>query len=674
MRSWRRTERVARAGVGSRFRSALAFGLVLSSWACEDSPRGEPARAVPASRQEAAAEPVVRGGFEAPEPGGYALPPLGSAADGDVLASDGAATTLHALFDDRVVLLSFIYRSCREAEGCPLATGVLQQAGREIRDDSKLEGRVRLLSLSFDPERDTPDRMHGYGEALVHAGHGHANHEGHHDAGDLDWHFLTTASEAALQPILDAYGQALTPEIDATGEPTGDIAHVLRVFLVDRERRIRNVYSTSFLDPGTLLADIRTVLFAAGERAAAADPGTPGAEPALHGPGDVRTGYEHADFTTRTIDLASRRGRPADLASRVAAPPLGLPPVPVPDDAPLGPAQVELGRRLFFDRRLSHNDTVSCALCHIPEQGFTNNELATAVGIEGRTVRRNSPTLYNTAYVQHLFHDGRETTLEHQVWGPLLARNEMGNPSIGAVVEKVRGLPGYAPAFEAAYPLRGLTMETLGLALAAYERTLVSGDSAFDRWRYGGEEGALGAEARRGFELFVGRAGCASCHTVGADHALFSDDAFHNTGVGYARSMGIGTTSREVQLAPGVFLAVDPDVIASVAEPRPNDLGRYEITRDPADRWAYRTPGLRNVALTAPYMHDGSLATLEDVVRFYDRGGIPNDGLDPRVRPLGLSDSEVADLVAFLESLTGSDVRLLVADAFAAPVGDVGVR
>jgi len=676
MRSWRRTERAAAA--------ALVLALGLSFGACDEppGPASEPQSAAQRQPRAEKGGPEAtlreRRGFPTPQPGRYALPPLGPAADGDVVSSDDSTTTLHALFDDRVALLSFIYGSCNDAQGCPFATGVLYQVGRGVRDDPALAGRVRLLSLSFDPEHDTPDRMKRYGDALVHAGHEGSHVTGHHASQDLDWRFLTTASPEALAPILDDYGQALTPEIDETGQPTGDISHVLRVFLIDPDRRIRNVYSTSFLRPETLLADVRTLLLeteteADGPTAERDDPvGDPAA--ALRGPGDVRAGYERRDFETDTVDLASRRGRRADLVARIAPPPLGLPPVPVPEDAPIDAARVELGRRLFYDRRLSHNDTLSCALCHIPEQGFTNNELATAIGIEGRTVGRNAPTIYNSAYMERLFHDGRETRLEHQVWGPLLARNEMGNPSIGVVLEKIRRLPGYADSFADAFPDRRLTMETVGLALAAYERTLVSGDSLFDRWRYGREASALGASAQRGFALFTGRGGCIGCHPIGGEYALFSDAAHHNTGVGYARSMGLETSSRSVQVAPGVFLEVDPEVIASIAEPLPNDLGRYEITRDPDDRWRYRTPSLRNVALTAPYMHDGSLGTLEEVIRFYDRGGVPNDGLDPLIRPLGLTDAEVGDLVAFLESLTGSDVPLLVADALAAPVGDVGGR
>jgi cytochrome c peroxidase len=600
------------------------------------------------------------GAFGTPAPGTYALPPLGEAADGEVLTSEGAPARLHDLFGGRVVLLSFVYTHCSDAEGCPLATAVLHRVGRRLAEEPALADRVRLLSLSFDPERDTPEVMHRYAESF---------------SGGSDWRFLTGRSEAALRPLLDAYGQTLRADVDAEGNELGTISHLLRVVLIDSARRVRQIYSASFLDADALVADVKTLLLeqAAAPRAREAAQPAPAAA-ARSGPGDARAGYESADYRTRSLPLAARRGARADLVARVLAPPLGLPAVPVPADAPVTREKVELGRRLFYERRLSHNDTVSCANCHVPEQGFTHNELRTAVGIEGRTVRRNAPSVYNVAYLPRLFHDGRETRLEHQVWGPLLAANEMGNPSVGAVLEKLGGLPGYAELFRAAFPARGLTLETLGMAIASYERTLVSGGSPFDRWRFGGEAQALSAPAQRGFALFGGRAGCAGCHPVGEQSALFTDGLLHNTGVGFQASMGqaIPGATRRVQVSPGRFLEVDARIVAEVSGPVPGDLGRYEVTRDPADRWKYRTPSLRNVALTAPYMHDGSLASLADVVAFYDRGGAPNPGLDPRVRPLGLSQQERADLVAFLESLSGDDVELLVADAFAAPVGDVG--
>jgi cytochrome c peroxidase len=391
--------------------------------------------------------------------------------------------------------------------------------------------------------------------------------------------------------------------------------------------------------------------------------------------GDYKGGYETGNYATRSVALDTRanRARPADLMQAFSQTPLGLPPVPVPDDNPATEARLALGRKLFFDRRLSLNGTMSCAMCHVPEQGFANNELALAVGMEGRTVRRNAPTLYNVAYFKHLFHDGRENRLEQQVWLPTLAHNEMANPSVGEVLRKLGVLSDYRNLFEAAFDGRGPDMETVGAAIATYERALVSGNSPFDRWRYGGEQDALDASAKRGFALFTGKGGCVSCHLVGESTALFTDDDFHNTGIGWYASMQPGVTHRRVQLAPGVYQMVSTEIIADVSNPVEGDVGRYEITGDPADRWRYKTPTLRNVALTAPYMHDGSLQTLTDVVEFYNRGGQPNPGQDPRVHPLGLTATEVSDLVAFLESLTGDNVETLVADAFAAPIGDPGL-
>jgi len=388
------------------------------------------------------------------------------------------------------------------------------------------------------------------------------------------------------------------------------------------------------------------------------------------GPGDDRTGYEALDYKSRSISLLQRKGEPADLLLVLKSPPLGLPPIPVPPDNPVTHAKVQLGRKLFFDRRLSLNSTMSCGMCHIPEQGFTNNELATAVGIEGRTVRRNAPTLYNVAYFSHIFHDGRELRLEYQIWQPLLASNEMGNPSIGYIVEKIRRLPDYAGLFEAAFGGRGPGIETVGMAIASYERTLVSGNSPFDRWYFGRDRTALSEAAGRGFRLFKGKAGCAACHTIENGYALFTDDAFHNTGLGWEASVGGASAEVQVQIAPGIKVPVPRSVINSVGEPPPSDLGRYEVTQDPADRWRYKTPTLRNVALTAPYMHNGAFGTLKEVVEFYNRGGVPNPLLDPLIHPLGLTHAEMDQLTAFLESLTGDNVQVLVRDAFAAPIGD----
>ncbi len=396
------------------------------------------------------------------------------------------------------------------------------------------------------------------------------------------------------------------------------------------------------------------------------------------GPGDVKAGYESADYETQSRSLLSRRGVRQDLIQIVENPPLGLPPVSSPPDNPITREKIDLGRRLFFDRRLSINNTVSCANCHIPEQGFTNNEISTAVGVEGRFVIRNSPTLYNVAYLKKIFLDGREISLENQVWQPITARNEMAAPSIGYVINKIRRIDDYDGLFEAAFDGRSADIATIGFALAAYQRTLLSADSPFDRWFFGKIETAIDESAKRGFEVFVGKGQCAVCHQIQQDHALFIDHQFHNTGLGYAVSTGRTPTQIEkktrVQLAPGVFTEVPNEIIQSVSRVESfNDLGLYRVTENPADRWKFRTQTLRNIALTAPYMHNGQFATLMDVIEFYDQGGIPNELLSPFIRPLGLTETEKHDLISFLESLTGSNVPQIVADAFAAQIGDLSV-
>lgn len=532
---------------------------------------------------------------------------------------------------------------------------MLYRVIQKLRDDPQLADRLRIVSLSFDPAYDTPEVMALYGSGFQAEG---------------DWRFVTTSSQQQLQPILDSYGQSVIRDIDENGKPLPSFSHILRVFLIDPEKRIRNIYSVSFLNPDILINDAKTVLgITDSVPAGGAANGVMHAS--LSKPGDFKHGYERPDYETASQDLLERRGQQADLLALAENPPLGLPAVPQPDDNSLDRKRIELGRRLFFDRRLSLNDTFSCAMCHVPEQGFTSNELAKAVGLEGRSVRRNTPTLYNSAYLTRLFHDGREYNLEQQVWAPLLAHNEMANPSVGAVINKIKRTPDYAGLFEAAFNGRGPSMETVSMALASYERTLVSGNSAFDRWHYGGQEDAMDPAAKRGFDLFAGKAGCVSCHTVSQDHALFTDNAMHNTGVGYRESMGIPTGKQRVVLAPGVEIEVDRDIIEQVSEPAAADVGLYEVTQNPYDRWKYRTPTLRNVALTAPYMHNGSLSSLRDVVEFYNEGGVSNELLDPRIRPLGLSDQEIDDLVAFLRNLTGDNVDMIVSDAFAAPVGDI---
>ena len=349
------------------------------------------------------------------------------------------------------------------------------------------------------------------------------------------------------------------------------------------------------------------------------------------------------------------------LAHLMENPPLGLPPAKPP--RPLTQASIDLGRRLFFDRRLSFNQTLSCGMCHIPEQGLTQQELATPLGMEGRSLRRNAPALYNVAHRPALFHDGREESLEQQIFAPLLAADELGNPSIGSVLQRLRRIPHYVAAFQAAYG-QGININTLSWALADYQRTLISADSPFDRWHFGGDADAVTAAVKRGFKVFKD-SGCAVCHRIAEDHAHFTDERFHDVGV---QRGGIQPIAK-LQVAPGLVIDVDGDAQADIAPTQPVDLGRFDATGQVEDRWKFRTPTLRNVALTAPYMHDGSLPTLGAVVDFFDRGG-DHPEADERIQPLGLSERQKGDLIAFLRSLTGSNVDQLAADARSAPIGD----
>jgi len=392
----------------------------------------------------------------------------------------------------------------------------------------------------------------------------------------------------------------------------------------------------------------------------------------LFGPGDRKQGYDSEDYRTNSVSLDRRIGKEADLLAIANSKHLGLPAPEVPADNALSAAKIELGRMLFFDRRLSSNDTFSCAICHIPEQGFTNNEISTAVGVEGRSVKRNSPSLYNVGFYEKLFQDGREDTLEQQAWSPLLARNEMDNPSFGYVIRKIKGIKEYKGRFEQAFDGETVTIATVSKALASYQRTLISANSPFDRWYYGKQENALNAEEKAGFNLFAGKAQCVQCHTIGSEDAFFTDNKTHNTGHGYASSMGQNELTTRVQLAPGVFVDVPREIIAEVdLKKKENDVGLYQVTQNPFDRWKYRTATLRNIELTAPYMHDGAFGTLREVIEFYNQGGIENELLSPLIKPLGLSSLEIDQLAAFLRSLTGDNVDILVADAFAAPIGDL---
>ncbi|NOQ63416.1 MAG: photosynthetic protein synthase I [Methyloprofundus sp.] len=589
--------------------------------------------------------------FTLPPAASYQLPVIESAADGEVLSSEGHTQNLHDLMGDKLVLLSFIYATCSDVNGCPLATMVFHKINRRLQQEIELSSKLRLLTLSFNPEHDTPAAMARYAQGFQSDG--------------IDWQFLTTQSEQQLQPILDHYRQSIQKVYDQKGKFTGTYSHILRVYLIDRDKQIRNIYSVTFLHADTLINDVKNLL------AEVAQPLNDKAlisEANFHA-GDNKQQYDQQDYQTQSIALKQRKGSAADLLMNIELPPLGLPAVPIPKDNPITEAKIALGRKLFYDRRLSLNNTFSCAMCHIPEQGFSSNEMKTAVGIEGRSVSRNSPTLYNIAYATQLFHDGRENSLEQQVWGPLLAHNEMGNPSIGFVLDKIKSLEDYQGLFEQSFA-KEIDMLTVGQALASYQRTLNSANSSFDRWHFAQQDNAVSSAVKRGFQLFTGKAACAQCHRIEASYALFTDNQLHNTGIGYREAMQATAEQQKLQVAPGVFIEVDRHILQAVSASKSNDLGRYSISQNPQDRWKYKTPSLRNIALSAPYMHNGALASLSEVVEFYNQGGVVNENLDPLIKALNLTEVEQQDLVAFLESLTGSNVPLLVSDAYAAPQGE----
>jgi cytochrome c peroxidase len=335
----------------------------------------------------------------------------------------------------------------------------------------------------------------------------------------------------------------------------------------------------------------------------------------------------------------------ARAAGPSASLPKGLPAdlweILVPPENPVTPEKVDLGRKLFYDKRLSVDGTVSCATCHDPAKGFSDG-LKVSGGVGGKKGARNAPTVLNAVFNEFQFWDGRAASLEEQSKGPLTNPVEMAQPNHDAVVKVVRADPAYQQAFQKAFG-REPSIDDIAAAIATFERTVVSGDSPFDRF-IAGDKAALSAPAQRGWELWNGKARCNTCHPFGSATPNFSDNKFHNIGVA-AKSRDFAALARKAAAV------VDPQQMAF--DPDFTELGRFIVTKQPKDIGAFKSSGLRDIALSAPYMHDGSEATLLDVVNFYDKGGEPNPYLDGGIVPLKLTDQEKQDLVAFMESLTG---------------------
>lgn len=344
-----------------------------------------------------------------------------------------------------------------------------------------------------------------------------------------------------------------------------------------------------------------------------------------------------------------------------ASPPLGLPPVPYPEENPQTAEKIALGEKLFNDTRFSTTGEVSCATCHAADKAFTDSPLKVSEGINKLTGTRNAPTVVNSVYFEKLFWDGRSPSLEDQALHPFLNPVEMGLATHQPILDIVRSEPEYAHQFKAVFGKSGdaITMTEVTQAIAAFERTQVSADSPFDRWYFGGDQGALNEAQKRGFDIFVNEGRCVSCHVVEQTQALFTDNRFHNIGV------GINSIQDDVPALAGEFLeaeatASEVDVMV-LSDKRTSELGRFAVTRDFDDLGAFKTSTLRNIAVTAPFMHDGSIETLRDVVVHYNNGGVTNesdpvnDFLSGGIRPLNLTDEQIDDLVAFLETLTSPE-------------------
>lgn len=335
------------------------------------------------------------------------------------------------------------------------------------------------------------------------------------------------------------------------------------------------------------------------------------------------------------------------LTSSTAGPlPKGILPPEVPEDNPSTPAKVALGKKLYFDKRLSIDDTVSCATCHDPEKGFADGKKV-GEGVRGQKGARNSPTVLNSAFYELQFWDGRAKTLEDQAKMPITNPIEMGMPSHKAVEEKLRKLPEYKKEFKEVFKTEKFTIDHIAKAIAAFERTVISVRSPFDRFM-AGESGAISPAAQAGWKLFNGKGRCNTCHGFVAAYPFFTDNKFHNIGVAM-KDANFEALARKAQKLRGT--SEQPASAEGVSE-----LGRFLVTKQPKDIGAFKTSGLRNIALTAPYMHDGSESTLEAVIEFYNKGGVPNPNLDGGMVPLNLTDEEKMQLVEFLKTLTSDDL------------------
>jgi cytochrome c peroxidase len=320
----------------------------------------------------------------------------------------------------------------------------------------------------------------------------------------------------------------------------------------------------------------------------------------------------------------------------------------IPADNALTPQRIDLGERLFFDRRLSRDGSVSCATCHDARKWFTDAR-PVAEGIGGKLGRRNAPTIMNAALHREQFWDGRAASLEEQAGLPILNPIEMGQPSKEAVVQALASDPEYVRLFREAYG-HPPSYPDLERAIASFERTLIFLDAPFDDF-FAGKTDAISAEAQQGWQIFKGKGRCMGCHTLNASNPLGTDFLYHNIGVS-ARKQNFEELALRAAGEVGEQAATKDQLDKLALQTDLSELGRFMVTRRRADIGAFKTQHIRNIGLTAPYMHDGSLQTLWDVMDHYNKGGEANTFLDGGIEPLALSEQEIDRVVAFLFTLS----------------------
>lgn len=353
------------------------------------------------------------------------------------------------------------------------------------------------------------------------------------------------------------------------------------------------------------------------------------------------------------IPLVGRLGLPRTL--KQVGLPIAATRAAVPIDNPQTPEKIALGQKLFFDGRLSADGTVACSTCHDPARAFTDGR-SVSIGIKGRVGQRNAPSILNALYNKAQFWDGRSTTLEQQAALPIANSVEMGQPSMDAAVARIGEILDYDLQFRSIFgrPPNG---PDLTRAIASYERTLISFDSPFDHF-IAGDQNAINESAKRGWELFNTRARCNRCHALDdqtRDPTFFMDQDFHNIGVGIIRHDVVALAVQAIKVVDsGSAKAIDDAALQTEMAA----LGRYLVTKKETDIASFKTPNLRNVLITAPYFHDGSQATLWNVVDHYNKGdGSDNPFLDQDIQPLALSEHDIDDLVTFMASLTSPEYR-----------------